>query len=198
MIETDDFIIVHIPKCGGTTLRAHLEGKAIGAPHEGIHLLNPAQRRKKIYALTRAARDWYPSLFQYCVEQNNPWIEEFGVPYRQDVDTFRLFLQRATIDPPARQKLVIPTMPVSFDSFRYMRTRGRGFWSFWHEYPCSDDPSNLRIASDVRFVPMGDPRFYPPSRENVSTPLPIVWDSEMLGWLSVDDDVARIVARQTV
>lgn len=110
MIETDDCIIVHTPKCEGMTRRKRIAGTAICAPHDGVYALTPEQRRKKIYVLTREARNWYQSLFQYCVEKKNPWLEEFAVPCQLDADVFRVFLQRATVDPPPRQKLVIPAM----------------------------------------------------------------------------------------
>lgn len=198
MLETEDSIFVHIPKCGGMTLRQHLMGKPIHAKHDGVYALTPEQRRKKIRALTRDAQGWYQSFFQYCVEQKNPWLEQFGVPHLLEGSVFRAFLKRATIDPPTRQTLVIPAMRVSFDSFRYMRERGRGFWSFWHEFLCSDDPAKIEIAPDISFIRMGDPRFFPPFRENVSARLPLFWSAEMRNWLAADQEVARIVAAQTL
>lgn len=198
MIETEDSIIVHIPKCGGMTLRRHIGGKSICGQHEGIFALSAEQRRKRIHALTREPRQWYQSLFQYCVDTRNPWLEEFGVPCTLNEETFRLFLHRATIDPPETQKLVIPEIRAPFDSFRYMRSRGRGFWSFWHEFLCSDDPQDIRIAADVQFVPCGHKRFFPLARENVSSQLSVNWDREALDCLRVDADVERIVASQTI
>lgn len=115
-----------------------------------------------------------------------------------DVETFRLFLRRATIEPHKMLKRVIPGISAPFDSFRYMRLRGRGFWSLWHEFLCSDDPAGMQIAADVRFVPCGHQRFFPPVRENTSNFLTVRWDQEALDCLQVDAEIMRAVAKQTI
>ncbi|MFT4713969.1 MAG: hypothetical protein ACJAVI_005039 [Candidatus Azotimanducaceae bacterium] len=199
MIETDDFIIAHVPKCGGTVLSLYCAGNEIHRPHDGLWALTEDERSKKIYALTRGPKAWYQSMFQFFVQRKNPWLAEFGLDYVANLDNFKQFLYKATVAPPPKQHLKTPTMvSVPYDSFQMMREREYGFWSFWHEFLCSDDLANPAIANDVSFVPNGHPAFFPPGRLNVSKRLEIEWTPEMLEFIEVDSKIQDIVLHQQV
>ncbi len=142
-------------------------------------MLTEKQRRKKIYALTRDNKSWYQSFFQFCIQESNPWFGEFGLDYEPTQKNFKDFLNIVTINPPATQNLSPKQVSMPFDAFQKMRERNYGFWSFWHEYLCSENIGTIKIAPDVTFVPCGFPGFFPKKLFNITRGMEIKWSSDM-------------------
>ena len=69
MIETENYLFIHLPKCGGSCIsnlmEKYLNGKKVGTQHKTINAIEKKNSQKIIIGCCRNPLSWYVSLWSF-------------------------------------------------------------------------------------------------------------------------------------